>query len=365
MSETPLSKKIIIFTSFFISGSIGAVIVDILYNTESIGLHNVEKKFRKPLFQNVLMFIGMSLCIFNTPFFMSFTCKNVGNRHNTNGWQLFRMISLPALFDLGSTSLQSIALLYLEPSVWQITRGSIMLFTALFAFFYRRQKFYAHNWIGVFVSFFGVCIVGLSSILSGKKEESSSKKDVRMKILALILVLIAQALQALQTVIEEKLFVDIDATEYELVSYEGIWGLYLTLSIVLPLANILPEDLGEGLYENTLESLLMMLRNYRVFLLALCYICSSYVFNISGMYLMSISSAVHRNIYEALKSAGVWLLSVIVYYAFPSLGAGEKFSLLSLVQLLGFAVSTFGSFIYNGSVSMPCFKRRSGTKVPI
>jgi hypothetical protein len=70
-----------------------------------------------------------------------------------------------------------------------------------------------------------------------------------MRVLLMFLVIIAQGLQGFQIIVEERLLHDVDATASELVGFEGLWGLYLQTLITVPLSNILPEEAGEGLFE--------------------------------------------------------------------------------------------------------------------
>ena len=356
MGEASFKKKAIILTLFFICGACSAVLGNVLYNMKSTGLLNVVKPFRKPWFQGWSMFVAMSLLILDTPFSQNCKCPKYEVGGTVRGWGLFRLVSIPALCDLTATVLQNVALLYLSPSVWQMTRGSILLFTALFAIFYRHKKLYAVDWIGVITTIVGICLVGLSAILGKSESDESSASHVStgMQLLAMCLVIIAQALQAFQTIVEEEMLHDVDATENEIVSFEGIWGLFFSTFIALPIANILPEDAGEGIFEQSIETFVMIKNSWPILLIILIYMAAILGYNFTGMVVTSFSSAIHRNIYEALRSAAVWLLSVIVHYVAPKSGAGESLSLMSLVQLLGFAVSILGSFIYNRVIRFPC-----------
>ena len=139
-------------------------------------------------------------------------------------------------------------------------------------------------------------------------------------------------------------------------SFEGLWGLYFSSFITLPIASILPENLGEGLFENSIETAVMIYNSFTIVLLVVGYMISILGYNLTGMYVTSFSTAIHRNIYEALRSMAVWALSVIVYYLFPKSGGGEPINILSLLQLAGFAVSICGSFIYNRVIKLPFLK---------
>jgi drug/metabolite transporter (DMT)-like permease len=356
MGKASFKKKAIVLTLFFICGACSAVLGNLLYNMKSTGLHNVVKPFRKPWFQGWSMFVAMSLLIFDTPFYKNCKCPEYEIGGTVRGWGLFRLVSVPALCDLGATVLQNVGLLYLSPSVWQMTRGSILLFTALFSIFYRHKKLYAVDWIGVATTIIGICFVGLSAVLGKSENDRSSVAHVSTgtQIFAMFLVVIAQALQAFQTIVEEEMLHDVDATENEIVSYEGIWGFFFSTFIALPIANIVPEDAGEGLFEHSIETFIMIKNSWPILIIILIYMSAILGYNFTGMVVTSFSSAIHRNIYEALRSAAVWLLSVIIHYTIPSTGAGESLNLMSLVQLFGFSVSILGSFIYNRVIRIPC-----------
>jgi hypothetical protein len=350
--------KAIVLTVFFICGAFCTVLGNIMYATKATGLHNRVIEFRKPWFQGWGMFLGMSFLIIDTPVFRTFRCPKYVPGQPARGWGLFRLVAIPACCDMTATILQDVALLYLIPSVWQIFRGSILLFTALFAICYRRQRLRAIDWTGVLVTIIGITIVGLSAVLNQSSGDDSSairNSSTGMRVLSMLLILIAQGLQAFQTIVEEQLLHDIDAAASEVVAFEGLWGLYLQTFITMPLANILPEDAGEGLFEQSIESFKMLFSSGRLAVLTvmLCFAIAG--LNWSGMHLTSLSSAIHRNIYEALRSISVWALSVIVYYAWPDSGAGEKLDKWSMLQGAGFIVSVLGSFIYNRVFGLPFF----------
>jgi len=343
----------IVLVFFFVSGAFTAVLGNIMYNTQSIGKHNIVKPFQKPWFQGWSMFLAMSVLIFDTPFSQACRCPTYKPGGPVRGIALLRTVAIPAMCDMFATVLQNIALLFLPPSVWQMTRGSILLFTALFSIFYRHHKLHIPDWLGVITTIGGITLVGVAAIVTDKTPKSSPGK----MIMSMCLIVIAQGLQAFQTIIEEELLHDVDATENEIVSFEGLWGLFFSSFIMMPIAMIMPPNAGEGIYEDSIESFIMISNSYAIFFLVVGYMAAILIYNLTGMMVTSFSSAILRNIYEALRSAAVWLLSVIVYYISPSSGGGEKLTWPgSLLQLLGFCISILGSFIYNRVIKFPCCK---------
>jgi hypothetical protein len=69
--------------------------------------------------------------------------------------------------------------------------------------------------------------------------------------------------------------------------------------------------------------------------------------NITGMIVTTLSATVHHIIDEALRSITVWVLSVVVHYAFPDSAGGEHFNHWSFLEASGFIVFIFGSFLSN------------------
>lgn len=346
--------KSVTLAIFFTTGAFAAVLGNLIYNQEAENAHHVVKTFRKPWFEGTLMFLGMTLPIFNTNVVKKCKCAEYKPDGPARGWELYRRVAIPGLCDLLASLFQNFALLFLPPSIWQMLRGSMLIFTAIFAITYRKQKLTLVDWLGVGVTVAGIIIVGVSALFQDNKMSASKG----MMILSMGLVLLGQALQAFQTIIEEELLHDVDATDSEVVAYEGLWGLYFSIFITLPLAQIVPETWGEGIYENTIESFIMMKNNWLLVVFVLAYVFSALGYNMTGMMVTSFSSAMHRTIYESIKSFAVWILSVIVNFIFPNTSAGEKLSMWSLLQMTGFGFCIVGTCIYNRIIKLPCIDKQ-------
>jgi hypothetical protein len=211
------------------------------------------------------------------------------------------------------------------------------------------------DWFGIFVVVLGIILVGFSAIL-GDSQSSKKNASQSMQIIAMVFVLFSQALQAVRAVAEEKILHDIDADPPEIIGFEGTWGLYVLTLVGLPLANILPENLGEGIYEDSVESFMMIGSSFELTLLMIGYFLAVCFYNVSGLVLCGYTSALHRTIYDSLRSITTWATSVFVYYVWRGSGAGETLSIWSLVRLAGFALMVVGSLIYQRMLKIPCCK---------
>ena len=103
-----------------------------------------------------------------------------------------------------------VGLLWIPISIWQMIRSSIILFTGLIRQFWLKKPLKKSEWWALIVIFFSLLIVGSAydfvyldiinrSIFSdsGEKVEST----VWQKILGMLLVFVAQGIQAFQTVV--------------------------------------------------------------------------------------------------------------------------------------------------------------------
>jgi drug/metabolite transporter (DMT)-like permease len=231
-------------------------------------------------------------------------------------------------------------------------RGCELIFTAIWAIVYRHKKLVLADWLGVILAVTGVVVVGISALLT-EPHSAVAQTPASMQLLAMVLILTAMGLAALQTVLEEELLQDVDATASELVSYEGIWGVYFTTFMALPLANILPENAGEGLFEHSLESFSMLGTSLQLLLLWIAFVVVVFAYNLSGLALCAYTSAINRTIYESMRAITVWVLSVAVNSIWEESGGGERLTKMSAVQGLGFVVMVMGSFVYNRVLKLP------------
>jgi drug/metabolite transporter (DMT)-like permease len=96
------------------------------------------------------------------------------------------------------------------------------MFTAILAVLHRHQKLHTYHWTGVSVTVLGIVIVRLSAILdeaSGDIYSSVRLAFIRIQIVAMGVLVTAQAPKAFQTVVEEHLLHDLSATSSELCAF--------------------------------------------------------------------------------------------------------------------------------------------------
>jgi hypothetical protein len=351
--QVTLAKKVVIFTIFFLAGVFNVIFTNILYNTQGAGSHNRVSYFRKPIFQTWGMFLGMALAIFNTPTIRRCHCAAYSPTRKLTGWGLLRVVSLPAMCDLMASTLLNTALLYILPSSWQMLRSSAIVFIGFLSIFHRHKRLLSIDWIGIISTILGIAGVAIAAVLEQTKILSYSTREVS---LGIALVVLSQIIQGVQAVLEDELVHEIDAPPTEVCAFEGIWGLWVSTLVLLPLANIVPESLGEGLFESSLESFKMTVSSLTIGLLVLGYFVVASAYNQAGIMVTAMSSASQRIVWESLRSIVIWVVAVAVHAIWPHSGAGERLSGYSGIKVGGFLLILVGVLVYNRVLRIPGLK---------
>ena len=78
------------------------------------------------------------------------------------------MLSIPTVFDLVATVLMNVGLLSVTASVYQMMRGAEMVFAAILAVVFLQRSLNKLHFMGIGCCICGICLVGLSSVLSGE-----------------------------------------------------------------------------------------------------------------------------------------------------------------------------------------------------
>ncbi|KAJ6226278.1 hypothetical protein M0813_10968 [Anaeramoeba flamelloides] len=381
------------------------------FQTKAVGRNGDKHYFTKPLWQNAAMFLGMLFC-FVFPLLMKSRNSNVTpkssnsekkkvekkkliqdkrdlvekeetedndiededededevvmNTKQSNAFSMKRLAKLttaPASCDFLATYLMNIGLMFLPASIWQLLRGSIVVFSAILTVLYRKRKVPKFQWVGVSIVTAGLTLVGCAAILSPHESTGKNYSNF-VKGIGVMLVILAQFIQALQTIIEETLLHDYDDTNpAHIVSFEGLWGLCLCVFISAPIAYYIPEK--SGFKEDSIDTFVMLSNSSFLVVITIFYILVILMYNYSGMMITSFSSALLRNIIDGLRTLLIWGIQILIYYSSPKSGFGEKWTNWSYLELVGFAGLIYGTFVYNKIIKLKCFEYGSESKESI
>lgn len=164
------------------------------------------------------------------------------NREHLEGWKVV-YLALPACCDITGTTLMNVGLLFVAASIYQMTRGALVLFVGLFSVLFLKRYLHLYKWLALVIVVSGVAVVGLAGVIEkddkavpsvlsilakGVDEDDPSSAAVRT-IVGVLLIAVAQIFTATQFVLEESIMERYSLEPLKAVGWEGIWGFVVTL----------------------------------------------------------------------------------------------------------------------------------------
>lgn len=381
MSEATAGQKIFVISGMLFFGTATTIFRKLIYDQRAVGdpkyggMHN----FNKPWFLTVNMFVGMALALFayeielyikrrkdkKSKIDNSQLLDQIGqnSKKESSFKELFFLIAAPSVCDILATILGNIGLLFIEASVWQMLRGSMVIFSTIFSHFILKRYHMAYKWWSVFIVVSALIIVGLGAVLElgvGKAGVSEGKV-----IFSIFITIIAQVFQASEIVLNDFILHEKTASPIMTVGIEGLWGTLICAGLFMPIAHYAFQNMddGNGIHEDTWDSFLMLKENPTLVLFNILYLLINLAKNLMAMYVIKVTSAVMRTIVEGLRTLFIWVFQVIMYYSMlgtavgnhhPDLG--EEWNKWSWMELGGFALLFTGMLTYNRILILPGFK---------
>jgi len=355
-------------------GALNTLTTKIQFTLYSQGSMGETKLFEKPWFTTFSMFVGMAAVMIPHWIMEAINNRNragmssdpgskrlledLDDQQGVSECKAFFYVGIPATFDLVASGLMFCGLIFISASIWQMLRGSMIVFTAIISVPALGRKLYRFHWVGVMLCVAGICVVGAANLLATNSGDSSgnSGSTPDQAALGMGLVIAAQVVQACQIVAEEKLLKDVKLPPMKIVGYEGIWGSVLCIVLVFPLCWAIPGS-DNGHFEDAIDTAEMIKNSSSLNALVWLYVFSCATYNVSGMAVTSNLSAVHRTMLEASRTMGIWLVDLGVHYLIdPKISFGEAWTAYSPLQLLGFFILLAGQSVYGGVLKLPGFE---------
>ena len=135
-------------------------------------------------------------------------------------------------------------------------RGAEMLFAAFFAVTFLGRTLNRHHAAGIACCVAGIAAVGAASVLSGEGSRTRVVPPAEM-LTGMGLIIASQAVQAAQLTFEDHFMSDASLAMSPLliVGWEGVLGAAAMAGVLLPLVSALPGKDGDGVHENTRDTL--------------------------------------------------------------------------------------------------------------
>lgn len=391
--------EIIVFIAAIVFGTMCSICSKTMMSLTAIGIDGNEQVFGKPIFQTFGMFVGMTfglvmhytVLVFHIPFpgydhskpitngsstttatlpttiaegkatvptetdplLLSSTVTNKKSTTTTNGnnttttpiWMYFFLI-VPSIFDLGATALCMMGLRYLDTSIYQLLRGSGIIFVALMKQHVLGDVLYTFQWYGVVWNVISVVLVGYTAVLNTTTDTTANPQEA---FLGVVLVMSGAFVQALQFVFEEKVMTMDDAAvpPLLLIGMEGLWGTILCLVVVYPIAFIIPGD-DYGSYEDPYNTFEMLMNSTKIQLAFVIYFFTIFGYNVFAVLVTYTLNSIWHAILDNFRPITVWGTNMLIFYVITSSGDfGEPWTKYSYIQLIGMFVLLYGTAVYN------------------
>ncbi|EXJ81498.1 hypothetical protein A1O3_07791 [Capronia epimyces CBS 606.96] len=291
---------------------------------------------------------------------------NSDDRAELQGWKVV-LLGLPACCDITGTTLMNVGLLFVAASIYQMTRGALVLFVGLFSVLFLKRRLFLYHWISLVIVVLGVAVVGLAgAIYSGDKNAQASNTDngeflhdalltarelvvravdpaVVRTILGICLIAVAQIFTATQFCLEEWILEQYALEPLKVVAWEGLFGFLVTVvaQVILHFTVGVSKS-GKYGYFDASEGYRQVLTNRAIGISSLAIMVSIGGFNFFGLSVTRTISATSRSIIDTCRTLFIWIVS---------LGLGwESFKWL---QVVGFALLVYGTFMFNDLVKPP------------
>jgi len=306
-------------------------------------------------------------------------------RKPLSGWKVF-LLALPAVCDLTGTTVMNAGLLFVAASIFQMTRGALVLFVGLFSVLFLRRHLSGWKWASLFIVVAGVAVVGLAGVIEGKSHsdipaipgEGDHEQNVFRQyghiardgvtimvehsaaetLLGVFLIAVAQIFAAAQYVLEESIMEHYSMEPITVLGWEGFFGLTTCLAAQGILhATIGQTEAGKGGYFDARTGYEQWLNNPTIMVSSVAGMFAVAGLNFFGLSITRTVSATSRSTIDTCRTLIIWIVS---------LGLGwESFKWL---QLVGFALLVWGTGIFNEIVQPPtiaCLRRRKPQAVTI
>lgn len=301
---------------------------------------STHKHFEQPAIQTLQMFVG-ELGIYIVYVALNQRSKRsqytpVDAQNADSDVAKSIILAIPSVCDMLATTFMNVGLVYTPVSIYQMTRGAVILSVALLSVLFLRRRIRKLEWISLILVTFGIAVVGYSGSSS-----SGAPEDAAKIALGITLILFAVTFQAVQFVVEEKILSYYLFMPMQLVYTEGFFGVTILVAalIILNFAAGLIEDpaaFKESPF-NLSQSIKETFSSWNILGTSLLIMVCISAFNFCGISLTHLLSATARSTVDSCRTLLVWVIAMLMGW--------ETFKPL---QALGFAILLFGTLSFNG-----------------
>ncbi|CAH1963878.1 unnamed protein product [Acanthoscelides obtectus] len=337
--------QLLIALVMVITGSINTISTKWADRIQSVGKDGLKKDFDHPFFQASCMFLGEMSCLLAFKIlYKIYSMRSDGTEdvHElTKGNRNFNpfILFIPAMCDMTATSIMYIGLNLTNASSFQMFRGSVIVFVGILSVAFLGRVMVKKQWTGIFFIISGLALVGVADFFSkDSSDDSHGRNDV---ITGDLLIIIAQIIQAIQMVVEEKFVAGQNIPSLQAVGWEGTFGFLVLGFLQIPFYYIkagppVTRNYGDRL-EDAIDAFVQIGHSWQLMMAILGTIISIAFFNFAGITVTKEISATTRMVLDSVRTIIIWIFSLAFL--------GQSFHWL---QLVGFVLLLIGMCTYNG-----------------
>lgn len=308
----------------------------------SDGYSDEPRHFNHPFFQACGMFLGEFLCLLYFGYLTWASKRAVaqGKKPVIEKAKPFNkfLLALPACCDMTGTSLMYVGLTLTYASMFQMLRGSVVIFTGLFSVWFLGRKLENFRWFGMVMVLVGTMLVGSSNFICTSKNGDSAPNPTAGN----IIIVCAQVVVAFQMVVEEKFISGYNIPSLQVVGLEGTFGFCL-LSILVWIMYYIPKPslfhsagTPDAHFEDAYDAFLQLGNSWQLIVFTMGNIFSIAFFNYAGVSITKHLNAATRMVLDSVRTVVIWGVSLALGW--------QSFCWM---QAIGFVVLLSGTIIYN------------------
>lgn len=254
----------------------------------------------------------------------------------------------------------NVGLLYTPVSIYQMTRGALVLFVGTFSVIFLRRRLWFYQWLSLLIVMAGVSLVGYSgSLIKDAVKQATlhllsspgrpatiqgEEPELTKAVVGIFFILFAQVFTAVQFVVEERILGRYTVAPLVAVGLEGSFGA-LSVLLIMPILSI-PSISAQSPFFDLPRGWRQMIYTPSVLWSSVAIACSISLFNYFGLSVTRHVSATARSLTDTCRTLSIWLISL-------ALGWEKLLFPISVLQVLGFSLLVYGTFLFNDLVTIP------------
>ena len=261
---------------------------------------------------------------------------------------------IPAFFNLLNSCMRWTSLLFVAASIAEmLISGMELVLSVLASRCVRGRRITCVRWIGVAIVTVGIILVGIfdtrNANIASQGDDSANTDGqestvMRDQVIGILLILGQSIMSVLQDITEEVFMQEAAFPPALLVGMEGLFGLIIALILYFPLAPLFGEKPSAVLEDLQSNGKIVGLSIGWALLVTV-----TGVFNIAAT---GVTSSMTRNVWKNFRTALIWIVSLIIFYATGNPELGEEWFVPgSFYILIGFTVMLGGIYVYYGKGS--------------